>query len=83
MDRKEFKKQVTEIMEQTNFIKTSWLEGGQELYIYTEDDEQIGYIGGVTLTNIKDMLSIQRKMREESYNITPNDPKQFDNGIYL
>lgn len=83
MDRKEFKKQVTEIMEQTNFIKTSWLEGGQELYIYNEDDEQIGYIRGVTFTNIKEMLSIQRKMREESYNTTPNDPKQFDNGIYL
>lgn len=83
MDRKEFKKQVTEIMEQTNFIKTSWLEGGQELYIYNEDDEQIGYISGVTFTNIKEMLSIQRKMREESYNTTPNDPKQFDNGIYL
>lgn len=82
MDRKEFKKQVTEIM-QTNFIKTSWLEGGQELYIYNEDDEQIGYIRGVTFTNIKEMLSIQRKMREESYNTTPNDPKQFDNGIYL
>lgn len=83
MDRTEFKKQVTEIMEQTNFIKTSWLEGGQELYIYNEDGEQIGYIGGVTFTNIKDMLSIQRKMREESYNTTPSDPKQFDNGIYL
>lgn len=83
MDRKEFKKQVTEIMEQTNFIKTSWLEGGQELYIYNEDDEQIGYIRGVTFTNIKEMLSIQRKMKEESYNTTPNDPKQFDNGIYL
>lgn len=83
MDRKEFKKQVTEIMEQTNFIKTSWLEGGQELYIYNEDDEQIGYISRVTFTNIKEMLSIQRKMKEESYNTTPNDPKQFDNGIYL